>query len=174
MAGKDYDKLIIRAGGSRLPLSPETAREEIDDTGCVRSKEQLFMDGPAVFHFVFYKIKDFLVNLLQNRNLSIDDFDLVLFHQANKTMVDILYKNLGVPVSKRFYYLEKIGNAAGASLPTLLAQAWREGVIKPGSRTLLCAFGGGLSWGAFSIRWPQDADAAVPGEVDVPATPSAQ
>ena len=104
------------------------------------------------------------------RNLSIADFDLVLFHQANKTMVDLLYKSLDVPPDKRFYFLEHVGNSAGASLPTLLAHAWREGRVKPGSRMLMAAFGGGLSWGAVSLRWPADADAAVPGEVDVPGS----
>jgi len=84
-------------------------------------------------------------------------------------MVDLLYKGIGVPPEKRFYYLEEVGNASGASLPTLLAEAWRQGKVAPGSRTLLCSFGGGLSWGAFSIRWPETADAAVPGDVDVPA-----
>ena len=68
------------------------------------------MDGPAVFHFVLYKIKDFLKDLLQRRNLSIADFDLVLFHQANKTMVDLLYTGLGIPPEKRCYYLEHVGN----------------------------------------------------------------
>ncbi len=167
-SGKDYQKLIVPAGGARLPAGPATAVEETDAAGCVRNQEQLFMDGPAVFHFVLYKIKDFLKDLLQRRNLAIADFDLVLFHQANKTMVDLLYTGLGVPPEKRCYYLEHVGNSAGVSLPALLAHAWREGRVKPGSRTLLAAFGGGLSWGAVSIRWPADANAAVPGEIDVP------
>ena len=168
VAGKDFDKLIVPAGGARLPASAETAREETDEAGCVRSKDNMFMDGPAVFHFVLYKITDFLAQLLRRRNLSIDDFDLVLFHQAGKTMVDLLYKQLRVPAEKRFYYLEGVGNSSGASLPSLLAEAWRAGKIQGGQRTLLCSFGGGLSWGAFSVRWPADAAAAVPGDVDVP------
>lgn len=168
VAGQDYQRLIVPAGGARLPASPETRQETTDESGCVRTLEQLHMDGPAIFHFALYKVKDFLRQVLQRRGLSIDDFDLVLFHQANRTMVDLLYKNLGVPAQKRFYYLERVGNSSGASLPSLLSQAWREGVVQPGSRTLLCSFGGGLSWGAFSIRWPEGADAAVPGPVDTP------
>jgi len=169
VSGRDFDKLIVPAGAARRPSSPETRQETADGDGNLRSPEQLYMDGPAVFHFVLHKVKGFLKELLQRRGLSFADFDMVLFHQANKTMVDLLYKSLGVPPEKRFYYMERVGNSAGATTPCLLAQAWREGMIKPGSRTLLCAFGGGLSWGAFSIKWPQDADAAVPGDVDVPA-----
>ena len=82
-------------------------------------------------------------------------------------MIDMLYKGLDVPRAKQFYCLERMGNSSGASLPSLLAQAWREAKIKPATRTLMCSFGGGLAWGAVSLRWPADADAAVPGEVDV-------
>ena len=166
-SGKDYDRLIVPAGGARLPCGPTTCVEETDDAGCTRTAEHIFMDGPAIFHFVIYKIKDFLKETLRRRELSIDDFDLVLLHQANKTMVDLLYKNLAVPNEKRYYYLEHVGNSSGASLPSLLAQAWRDGKVRPGTRTLMCSFGGGLSWGALSLRWPDDADAAVPGSVDV-------
>lgn len=168
-SGRDYDKLIVRAGGARLPSSDQTRIESIDGDGNHRTAEQLYMDGPAVFHFVLHKVKAFLKDLLARQRLSIADYDMVLFHQANKTMVELLYKSLGVPPEKRFYYMERVGNSAGATTPCLLAQAWREGVVKPGSRTLLCAFGGGLAWGAFSIRWPEDANAAVPGDVDAPA-----
>jgi 3-oxoacyl-[acyl-carrier-protein] synthase-3 len=166
-AGKDFDKLLVPAGGARMPCGPDTRVEETDSSGCTRNKEQIYMDGPVIFHFVLYKIKDFLKAFLQKHSLTINDFDLVLFHQANKTMVDLLYKNLAVPPEKRYYYLEHVGNSSGASLPSLLAQAWREGKVRAGSRTLLCAFGGGLAWGAVSLRWPDDADAAVPGDVDV-------
>ena len=148
--------------------SLETKKETIDEDGCSRNLEQLFMDGAAVFHFVVYKIGEVLKNTLLKRKMTIDDFDMVLLHQANKTMIDLIYRAIGAPKEKRFYNLEKIGNTSGASLPSLLSEAWREGIIKPGSRTLLCAFGGGLSWGVASIKWPIDADAAVPGEIDVP------
>ena len=166
-SGKDFDRLMVPAGGARLPTSAATCVEETDASGCTRNQEQLFMDGPAIFHFALYKIKDFLQELFQQRSLSVDDFDLVLFHQANRTMVDLLYKSLNVPAEKQYYFLEHVGNSSGASLPSLLAQAWREGKVKAGSRTLLCSFGGGLAWGAVSLRWPADAAAAVPGEVDV-------
>lgn len=167
ISGKDFDRLLVPAGGSRQPATPATRVEETDASGCVRNQEQIFMDGPAIFHFSLYKVKDFLKEMLQRRRLTVSDFDLILFHQANKMMVDLLYKGLEVPLEKRFYYLERVGNSSGASLPSLLAQAWREGRVRPNSRTLLCSFGGGLSWGAVSLRWPADADAAVPGDVDV-------
>lgn len=166
--GTKFDLLLVPAGGARLPSNATTGKESTDEDGCLRNLDQLYMDGPAVFHFVVYKITDVLKNALTKMQRTIDDFDSVLLHQANKMMVDLIYRALDVPKEKRFYYLEDVGNSSGASLPTLLSQAWREGYVKPGTRTLLCAFGGGLSWGVASLKWPQDADAAVPGNVDVP------
>jgi 3-oxoacyl-[acyl-carrier-protein] synthase-3 len=148
-AGKHLEKLIVPAGGARRPSTAETRIETTDEAGCVRTLEQFYMDGTAVFHFVLHKVSGFLTELLKRRCLSIADFDTVLLHQANKTMIDIVYRKLAVPAEKRYYYMEDVGNSAGSSLPSVLAQAWRDGVVKPGSRTLLCAFGGGLSWGAF-------------------------
>lgn len=167
--GSKYDRLIVPAGGARQPSNEQTRQETTDSSGCTRSQEQLWMDGPAIFHFSTYKVTDVLKQLLDGKRLSIADLDLVLLHQANRTMIDLIYKSLAVPEEKRFYYHEEIGNLSGPSLPATLAQAWREGRVKPGSRTLLCAFGGGLSWGTVLIRWPGDAAAAVAGPIDVPA-----
>jgi 3-oxoacyl-[acyl-carrier-protein] synthase-3 len=169
--GSKYDKLIVPAGGSRQPSSPDSRVEVTDEAGCVRTAEHLLMDGPTVFHFCVYKVTAFLKKLLTDRGLSVADYDRVLLHQANKTMVDLVYKSIGAPPEKRFYYLEDVGNSSGASLPCALAEAWRSGAVKPGMRTLLCSFGGGLSWGAASIKWGQEA-AGVPGSVDVAHVPA--
>lgn len=171
--GTGYDKLIVRAGGTRLPWTPERSQPIVEDGNVTRSLDTLYMDGPAVFHFAVYKVSDFIQATLAEWNLSIDDFDSVLMHQANKTMVELIYKKLGVPADKQFFYIEEVGNTSGAALPSLLAEAWRQGVVRPGSRTLLAGFGGGLSWGIAVIRWPDDADAAVPGDLFVPFAPPA-
>ena len=104
---------------------------------------------------------------LDKAHLTIADIDLVLLHQANKTMVDLIYKALNVPPEKRFYFMEMIGNLSGASTPVLLAEAWRQGRVRPGSRTLLASFGVGLSWGVAIIDWPEDASAAVEASVEL-------
>jgi 3-oxoacyl-[acyl-carrier-protein] synthase-3 len=165
--GKLFDKLYIPAGGCRLPASPETAKPITDADGITRSLDSVYMDGTAVFHFAAHKVSGFLRDCLADWSLGIDAIDTVLLHQANKTMVDLIYRAIGAGPEKQFANIRQVGNAACASLPALLAEAWREGAIKPGSRTLMCGFGGGLSWGAAVIRWPDDADAAVPGIIDV-------
>jgi len=164
--GSQYDRLYVPAGGSRKPISAETSLSVTDDDGVTRSEENVYMDGPAIFHFACHKVSSFLRECLADWSLNIDDIDTVLLHQANATMVNLIYNAIKVPPEKQFNNIKDIGNAAGASLPTLLADAWRQNVIKPGSRTLLCGFGGGLSWGIAIIKWPEDANAAVPGELD--------
>jgi len=163
--GSLYEKLYIPAGGCRLPSSPITAEPVTDDAGVTRSQDTVHMDGPAVFHFAAHKVSGFLRDCLDDWSLNLDDIDLVLLHQANRTMVDLIYKAIGAGDEKQFTNIKHIGNAACASLPALLSEAWIEGKIMPGSRTLLCGFGGGLSWGAMVLRWPDDADASVPGEI---------
>ena len=59
-AGKNYDRLIVPAGGVRLPAGTDDLRGGTDASGCTRNQQQLFMDGPAIFHFALYKVKDFL------------------------------------------------------------------------------------------------------------------
>ena len=164
--GTKFDKIYVPAGGARLPSSETTAAEKTDEDGCVRTQNHLVEDGRAVFLYFLYKMPEFVKGVLKKHNETLADYDMVLLNQANKTLIDQIYKGIGVPKEKRFYYMEEVGNSTGGSLPALLAEAWRQGVIKPGSRTLLAAFGGGLSWGAAGIRWPTDANAAVPGIVD--------
>jgi 3-oxoacyl-[acyl-carrier-protein] synthase-3 len=124
------------------------------------------MNGPAIFHFSVYKVPDVIKQALDRFELTIDDIDLVLLHQANKTMVDLIYRALDIPSEKRFYFMETIGNLSGPSTPVVLAEAWRQGLVRPGTRTLLAAFGVGLSWGVTVIEWPEDVGPAVQGPVE--------
>ena len=102
-SGSDYDRLIVPAGASKLKSSAETAVEKADESGSWRSQNDIFMDGAAIFHFAVHKVKGFLQDVLKKRNLLAADYDMVLFHQANKTLVDLLYKGIQVPPEKRFY-----------------------------------------------------------------------
>jgi 3-oxoacyl-[acyl-carrier-protein] synthase III len=153
--GSGYKHLIIPASGARNRRTAETAMDVADEQGCIRTQEHLYMNGPAVFHFSVYKVPEVILAGLDQIGLGIDNIDLVILHQANKMMVDIIYKALKVPPEKRFYFYESIGNLSGASTPTALAEALRQGKIKPGSITLTASFGVGLSWGVVIHKWPE-------------------
>jgi 3-oxoacyl-[acyl-carrier-protein] synthase-3 len=164
--GSGAQHLMIPASGARIPRSEETKREITDESGIVRTQEHLYMNGPAIFHFSVYKIPEVIRQALAQLDLTADDLDLVVLHQANKTMVDMVYRALEVPEEKRFYFMDRIGNLSGASTPVVLAEAWRQGRIRPGTRTLLASFGVGLSWGVAVIEWPADLALAVQGSVE--------
>lgn len=164
--GSGYRHLIIPASGARLPRTAETHKEIQDESGIIRTQEHLYMNGPAIFHFSVYKIPEVIQQALDQFGLTIGDLDLVLLHQANRTMVDQIYRSLDIPAEKRFYFMEDIGNLSGASTPVLLAEAWRQGRIKPGTKTLLAAFGVGLSWGVTVIEWPMDLAPAIQADIE--------
>lgn len=152
--GSGHQYLMIPAGGARQPWTAETALESTDAENNTRTPQNMYMNGVAIFHFAISTVPKTIQALLAKLSLSIDEIDLFLFHQANKYMIDYLLKKLKIPADKTHFYLENIGNTSGSTIPLLLADAWREGKVKPGARVLAIGFGVGLSWAATVIRWP--------------------
>jgi 3-oxoacyl-[acyl-carrier-protein] synthase-3 len=145
-AGARY--LMLPAGGFRTPISAETAVETTDAEGNVRSPQNLFMNGAAIFHFAITVVPATIEKLLRQVSLTMDDIGLFLFHQANRYMLDYLVKKLAIPPDKTFFYLDDVGNTSGSTLPVVLAEAVRAGKVKPGRKILMIVFGVGLSWAA--------------------------
>lgn len=154
--GSGYEYLMIPAGGARRPITPETSVESVDQDGNVRSAENFYMNGVAIFHFAVSVVPNTIKSLLAKLSLALDDIDLFLFHQANKFMLDHLVKKLKIPVGKTHYYLEQVGNTSGSTIPLLMADALRCGKLRPGNTVLAIGFGVGLSWAATVMRWPKD------------------
>ena len=157
--GSGHQHLMIPAGGARIPLSDETGIETTDAEGNVRSKENLFMNGVAIFHFAISTVPGVIRSLLGKLQLRVEDIDLYLFHQANKYMLDHICKKMGIPGNKTHFYIEDIGNTSGSSLPVVLGDALQRGKIRPGSKVLIIGFGVGLSWGATVVQWPGEKSA---------------
>jgi 3-oxoacyl-[acyl-carrier-protein] synthase-3 len=144
--------LLIPASGAREPRGEQTRKEAADEAGCVRTPEHLHMNGPAIFHFSIHKVPEVVEEAMRRHGVTLADIDLVLLHQANRFMLEQIYKKLQVPVEKQFYYLEEVGNLSGASTPAVLSEAVRAGRVKPGSLVLLASFGVGLSWAVALVR----------------------
>jgi 3-oxoacyl-[acyl-carrier-protein] synthase-3 len=155
--GTGHKYLMIPAGGYRNPCSPETAAAVTDAEGNTRSQQNLYMNGAAIFHFAITVVPKTVNSLLAKLNLTMNDIDLVLFHQANQYMLDYLVKKLKIPAEKTHFFLSEIGNTSGSTMPTVLTEACRAGKVKPGSRILMMVFGVGLSWGATVMTWPENA-----------------
>jgi len=82
-----------------------------------------------------------------------EDIDLIIPHQANARIIESLARHLSVPMSQVALNIQKYGNTSAATIPVALCEALDQGVIKPGDRLLMAAFGAGLTRGAGLIRW---------------------
>jgi 3-oxoacyl-[acyl-carrier-protein] synthase III len=163
--GSGHQYLMMPASGFRLPRSEHTAREVTDGEGNTRTQEHLFMNGAAIFHFAISVVPGTVLRLLDRHGFSVDDVDLFVFHQANRFMLDYLFKKMTIPLEKTHICMEEIGNTSGSTVPIALTDAWRAGKIRPGALVLMIAFGVGFSWGGTLVRWPEAALGVVPGEL---------
>lgn len=150
--GKGAPHLMVPAGGMREPRTPETAREYADDSGNVRTRENLFMDGSEIFTFALREVPPMVAELMRRAGLEVAGVDLFVFHQANRFMLEHLRKRLQIPPEK-FVTAMRWGNTASSSIPVALKSAISEGRLKDGARVVLAGFGPGYSWGAVLLRW---------------------
>jgi 3-oxoacyl-[acyl-carrier-protein] synthase-3 len=151
-SGKDHRKFIIPAGGCRQPRIPETAVEQVDSSGNLRSLENIHMDGAGVLSVLNATAPRQIRTLLESNQMTLDDIDLFVFHQASKMALDSLTARLRIPADKSFSNLRGVGNTVSASIPIAIRDAIDLGKIKPGDRVLLSAIGVGMSWATAIIE----------------------
>lgn len=151
-AGKDHQMFIVPAGGCRLPRSAETAEPRADLGGSVRSQDNIYMDGSGILAFVEARVPPQIREVLERNDLTIDDIDLVVMHQASKVTLDALNWSLGIPSEKAFTNIRDIGNTVSASIPIALKDATDQGCLQPGGLVLVSGFGVGMSWATGILR----------------------
>jgi 3-oxoacyl-[acyl-carrier-protein] synthase III len=150
--GSGGNNMIVPAGGMRTPRSAATAEETKDESGNIRSQNNILMNGGEIFSFTLTVVPKTVAELLTRSGLQLEDIDLFVFHQANRQMLEHLRKGLKIPADK-FYLAIRHGNTACNSIPVALKQAHSEGRVQPGARVMLVGFGPGYSWGATLVRW---------------------
>jgi len=111
------------------------------------------MDGRSVFKIACEKMPEAVRVALVHNRLRIEDIDILIPHQANERITQMVAKNLGLPPEKVISNISRYGNTTAASIPIALAEACQEGKIKPGSLVVLTAFGSGYTWASAVIRW---------------------
>jgi len=151
--GAGGPNLTVPAGGFRLPHSAETARETTDESGNVRTADNLFMNGLEIFAFTMAVVPKMVRQLMEKAAIGWDDVDLVIFHQANRYMLDHLRRSIRIPAEKFFISFAHCGNTVSCTIPIALRDAQRAGLVHEGSRIILVGFGVGYSWGATMLRW---------------------
>lgn len=138
--GRDF--LKIDAGGSILPASEETVKNK---------QHYVFQDGKSVFKYAVSGMADVSEKIMQRNNLSHDDVNWLVAHQANKRIIDATSNRMGLDDSKVLINIQKYGNTTSATLPLLLADF--EHQLKKGDNIIFAAFGGGFTWGSIYLKW---------------------
>jgi len=141
--GREF--LNIEAGGSLLPASEETVRDR---------KHYVFQDGKTVFKYAVTNMADISEKIMQKNNLSNDDVDWLISHQANKRIIDATSSRMGLDDAKVLVNIEKYGNTTSATLPLLLNDF--EHLFKKGDNLIFATFGGGFTWGSIYLKWAYD------------------
>jgi len=152
-SGEKFDSFYIPAGGCKLPKDQYTKETTIDQSGNVKSLENIHMNGFAVWQFISKKVSEQINTLLQRNQMPVDDIDLFIFHQASKMTLDSLIKMLKIKEDKVFINLENVGNTISSSLPIAIKDAADCGRLKKGDIVLLSGFGVGLSWGSIILKY---------------------
>lgn len=145
--GTHAKALYTAAPGSALGRKEHVTHDDID-AGRVHFR----MDGKAVFQNGVEKMSEAIFECLQTNGLALTDIDVLVPHQANLRMLEAIVERVGIAQERVFVNVEEYGNIASASLPIALHEARQSGMIRPGSRVLLVAFGSGFAWGSVLMR----------------------
>ncbi len=151
--GSGAGNLIVCTGGMREPRTAGSAVEREEESGNVRSRDNLFMNGTEIFSFTLQNIPKCVKDLLALAGIGMEEVDLFVFHQANQYMLEHLRKQLRVPLDKFLISIRSCGNTVSCSIPIALKNAQQAGRIKSGDSAMLVGFGVGYSWASTLIRW---------------------
>lgn len=142
------DLILVRDGGSRAPAS--TGPDQMHFT----------MQGQAVYRHAVARMAEATRAVLARVGWAVEDLDLLVGHQANVRILQAVATRLGMPVERALVHVDRVGNTAAASIPLALTDGVERGLLRSGHRIALTAFGGGATWGATTLTWP-----------DLPPTP---
>ena len=142
--GRLWELLHIPGGGCIYPPSAEMAAKR---DNCIR------MHGNEVFKHAVRSLTEVAQEALAENQLSADDVDMFIPHQANIRIMNKVAERLDIPTERVYINIQHYGNTSSASIPLALDEANRAGRLKKGDLVLLDAFGGGFTWGAVMMRW---------------------
>ena len=146
--GSGRDKLIVPAGGFRMPYSPATASNIEVEPGVFRSNNDLFMDGMAIMNFAISEVPTLITETLKTMGWKLEEVGCFALHQANSFMLNYLRKKMKLPLEKVPISVDGYGNTGPASIPIMLCDKSVElASSKQLDKVVLCGFGVGLSWG---------------------------
>jgi len=143
--GSGWVHLHQKAGGSQRPASISTV---------MANEHYIYQEGQKVFRFAVQNMSDACVEIMQRNNLTADDVDWLVPHQANLRIINAARERMELPESKVMENIQRYGNTTSGTIPLCLWD-WQDR-LKKGDNLILAAFGGGFTWGATYIKWAMD------------------
>ena len=140
--GSGREFLVQKAGGSLLPPSHETIDQRL---------HYVYQEGKTVFKFAVTNMADVSYEVMQRNNLTSDDVNWLVPHQANLRIIDATADRMGLDKSKVLINIQRYGNTTAGTLPLCLFDF--ESQFKKGDNLILSTFGGGFTWGAIYVKW---------------------
>jgi len=141
--GTHYDLLIQQAGGSRMPATKESVKENL---------HTVYMEGNKIFKNAVRSMYTACDTVLKRNHLDVHSIDWLITHQANLRIIQALGKKLKIDDNKVIVNIEKYANTSAATIPMALDEAIKNGKIRHGDLVLLASFGAGLTSGSLLIR----------------------
>ncbi len=144
--GRFAEELYVKDPGSSR--KNRLTKEMIDGTGI-----RAYMNGNLVFKHAIVRFQEVIHEALNANSLKVSDIDLLIPHQANLRISQMVQKQLGLGNEQVFNNIMKYGNTTGASIPIAMSEAWLEKKIKPGDLLCIAAFGSGFTWASSLIKF---------------------
>ncbi|MFE4870480.1 beta-ketoacyl-ACP synthase III [Streptomyces sp. NPDC056682] len=164
--GDGAGAVLLRSGSAEEPgaLGPLVMGSDGTGADLIRAERPgaLHMDGADVFRHAVDRMSTASRQATTAAGWDLADVDRLVPHQANSRITSFVARQLGIPEAWQLSNVAQVGNTGAASIPLLLASAVADGQLKPGHRTLLTAFGAGLTWGATTLTWPDLAPRRLP------------
>ena len=118
-----------------------------------KNLHKMRMYGKDIFKVAVRTLAEFAARALESNNMTLDELDWFVPHQANRRIIEAVAKRLKIPMEKVLINVDRYGNTSAATIPTVLDEAVRAGKIKEGQIVLLDCFGAGLTYGSILMRW---------------------
>jgi len=150
--GAGYEAIMIHDGGVRNWVSKDSFKYKKYGDGMYRNKLQIALNGIEVFNFSLREVVPNIKATLKYAGKTLNDYDYLVFHQANRLINETLRKMLKVEKEKVPYSIQKFGNTSSASVPITMISELQEELASKKNRFLLSAFGIGLSWGTVLLE----------------------
>jgi len=144
--GRHAEKLWVEAPGSKG--DPLVSHADID-----AGRTCPTMEGREVFKHAVTLMPAAVNEALEANGLVIDDVDMLIPHQANLRIAQMVQRALGLPDDRVYNNIQRYGNTTAASIPIALHECLEEGRLSEGDLLCLTAFGSGFTWGSALIRW---------------------